>query len=307
MRIESTSRFTQSLCGKVGRVEENRSSCFYQDRINNLDFETKVIMQQNQVCYYVALNRECPDMVGLTQINATISIQYNDTEQTYVYDPTDASTSFSIVNQAVNQDYYKYCFQDPKSLRYMAKRMPYNASIVINVEQFGTQLQMTGFTKRVQIEDTSSDGFYHTTASIQVVEIQLYGLISATEALKYTNIINSITDPVYYVYMSVYSKKTNFSLQTYQNQSFNFANNSVQYMARFKNPGLPDMITQMVDTEDLADLVVHWTLLVSDRDLNVHIAHRRQFDRVMVTCWSNVSSFGTRTRKYQFTQNWLKI
>ncbi|CAL6076581.1 Hypothetical_protein [Hexamita inflata] len=90
--------------------------------------------------------------------------------------------------------------------------------------------------------------------------------------------------------MSVYSKKTNFTLQTYQNQSFNFANNSVQYMARFKNPGLPDLITQMVDTEDLADLVVHWTLLVSDTDLNVHIAHRRQFDRVMVTCWSNVSA-----------------
>ncbi|CAL6000489.1 Conserved_hypothetical protein [Hexamita inflata] len=156
MRIESTSRFTECVCGKVGRVEENRTSCFYSDRINNQNFESKVILKTNEVCYWAAINDECPLMsAGSVQVNASIQIQYNDTIQNYIYKPTNASTSYSLVAQVGTSGYYKYCFQDSNSLKIISKRVPLQATITINTQQRGVAIKMTSSTKRVQTARTS--------------------------------------------------------------------------------------------------------------------------------------------------------
>ncbi|CAL6000573.1 Conserved_hypothetical protein [Hexamita inflata] len=289
MRIESTSRYTECVCGKVGRVEENRTSCFHQDRINALAFESKVVLKPNQVCYWAAVNDECPQMTGLTQVNASITIQYNDSTQTYVYKPANASTSFALEPQAGTSGYFKYCFTDANALATISKRIPLKASIVINVQQRGVALKMVSGTQRVQIED-SADGFSHTTAFIQVVEIQLYGTISDAEKNKYAAIIAGIANPKYFAYIQIQSKATDLNVIAYQNQTFAFEPNSVQYIARFKNPALPDQIRMILETEKITDLVIHENLFITDGNGHVIISYRKQFNRVKISCWSAVKA-----------------
>ncbi|CAL6053480.1 Conserved_hypothetical protein [Hexamita inflata] len=287
MRIESTSRYTECVCGKVGRVEENRTSCFHQDRINALAFESKVVLKPNQVCYWAAVNDECPQMTGLTQVNASISIQYNDTAQTYVYKPANASTSFALEPQAGTSGYFKYCFTDANALATISKRIPLRASIGINVQQRGVALKMVSGTQRVQIED-SADGFSHTTAFIQVVEIQLYGTISDAEKNKYAAIIAGITNPKYFAYIQIQSKGSDLNVVAYQSIQFSFETNIVQYMARTKNPNLPNQIQQILNTEEMHDLVIFQNLFVTDANGNVVVSYRKMIDNVKVTCWSSI-------------------
>ncbi|CAL6000561.1 Conserved_hypothetical protein [Hexamita inflata] len=289
MRIESTSRYTECVCGKVGRVEENRTSCFHQDRINALAFESKVVLKPNQVCYWAAVNDECPQMTGLTQVNASVTIQYNDSTQTYVYKPANASTSFVIEPQAGTSGYFKYCFTDANALATISKRIPLKASIVINVQQRGVALKMVSGTQRVQIED-SADGFSHTTAFIQVTEIQVYGTISDSEKNKYAAVMAGIGNPKYFSYIQIQSKTSDLNVQAYSNITFLFQTNTVQYMDRFKNPSLPDQINNILKTEKIADLVIQENLFITDSSGNVVVSYRRKFDKIKVTCWSGVKA-----------------
>ncbi|CAL6053388.1 Hypothetical_protein [Hexamita inflata] len=289
MRIESTARFTECVCGKVGRVEENRTSCFYLDRIDNQNFESKVVLKTNEVCYWAAINDECPQMsAGLIQVNASIQIQYNDTVQTYIYKPTNASTSYSLVTQVGTSGYYKYCFQDSSSLKTISKRVPLQATITINTQQRGVAIKMTSSTKRVQIED-SIGGFDQTTAFVQQVEIQTYGTISDVQSAALMSIINSTPNPRYFSYISVFSKRTNLAVYGYSDFTVWFQNNTAFYISRLQNPDLPVQI-QQIKAEDLSDLVIHWNIFVSDQQNNVLVSYRKQISSVKFTCVSHVKA-----------------
>ncbi|CAL5971281.1 Conserved_hypothetical protein [Hexamita inflata] len=289
LRIESTSRYTEVVCGKVNRVQENRTSCFHQDRINSLQFESKVMMKQNQVCYWAAINNECPLMNTLDIINATIQIQYNDTTQKYIYKQTNAQSSFSIIPQVGTSGYYQFCFQDSKSLSIIARRIPLLATIQIHVKQRSVSLQMISQTKRIKIEE-ASDGFDSLTAFIQVLEIQAYGLVSIAEAAKYNQIIQQLAKPMYFSYIEVFSKTTNLSFKAYSGEYFTFANNSILYFARYKNPNLPVQIADILNKEDLSDLVIYINNFVRDQNDNVILSYRKKFTVIKVTCWSAVEA-----------------
>ncbi|CAL5990857.1 Conserved_hypothetical protein [Hexamita inflata] len=287
--IESTSRYTEVVCGKVNRVQENRSSCFHQDRINKLDFESKVVIKQNQVCYWAAINDECPMMNSLDIVNATIQIQFNDTTQYYVYKQSNAQSSFNLIPQVGTNGYYEFCFQDSKSLSIIAKRIPLLGTIQINVKQRGLSMKMTSQTKRVNIEQ-ATDGFDSLTAFVQVVEIQTYGIVSVAEAAKYNQIIQQLAKPMYFSYIEVFSKTTNLSFKAYSGEYFTFANNSILYFARYKNPNLPAQIADILNKEDLSDLVIYINNFVRDQNDNVILAYRKKFTVIKVTCWSAVEA-----------------
>ncbi|CAL6076611.1 Conserved_hypothetical protein [Hexamita inflata] len=281
-RIETVSRFTESVCGIIERFEENRNECFHEDRINNQDFESKIILEQTQVCYWAAVNDKCSQMNAMVQTRATVSIQYNDSVQTYVYEPNDAQSSFEFVPKTGTSGFFKYCFQDPKSLRFISKRIPIVGQLVIESTLNGIQLQTTSQTKRVNIQETT-DGYYHTTAAIQVVEIQLYGLLSMEQAQKFDQIIKQIEQPSYFAYITIFSTKSNLFVSGYFNITTTFMNNSVTYIPHVFNPQFIQLIPKIKQNEDINSLIIHWNSFVSDEKGNVlrvtqkHVYQNHQF------------------------------
>ncbi|CAL6000603.1 Conserved_hypothetical protein [Hexamita inflata] len=288
-RIETTSRFTECVCGKIDRIEENRNECFHEDRINNQDFESKIILEQTQVCYWAAVNDRCSQMNAMVQTQATVSIQYNDSVQSYVYEPNDAQSSFEFVPKTGTSGYFKYCFQDPKSLRFISKRIPIVGQLVIESTLNGIQLQAKSNTQRVIIEETN-DGYYHTTAAIQVVEIQLYGLISIAEAQKYNSIIQNIDNPCYFAYITIFSKQNNFLVSGYLSYITAYFNNSITYIPKIENPQLYYYISQIKQKEDINSLIIHWNNFISDENGNVYISQRKLINKIIVSCWTNISA-----------------
>ncbi|CAL6076681.1 Conserved_hypothetical protein [Hexamita inflata] len=288
-RIETTSRFTECVCGKIERFEENRNECFHEDRINDQDFESKIILDQTQVCYWAAVNDKCSQMNSMVQTRATVSIQYNDSVQTYVYEPNDAQSSFELVPKTGTSGYFKYCFQDPKSLRFISKRIPIVGQLVIESTLNGIELQTTSQTKRVNIQETT-DGYYHTVAAIQVVEIQLYGLISKIEAQKFDSILTKIGKPNYFAYITIFSNTNQFLLSGCFSRASLFMNNFITYIPVHENPLLIQQIQQIKQNEDINTLIIHWNSFVSDENGNILIAQRKRIDQTIVSCWTNISA-----------------
>ncbi|CAL6053472.1 Conserved_hypothetical protein [Hexamita inflata] len=288
-RIETTSRFTECVCGKIERFEENRNECFHEDRINDQDFESKIILEQTQVCYWAAVNDKCSQMNSMMQTRVTVSIQYNDSVQTYVYEPNDAQSSFELVQKTGTPGFFKYCFQDPKGLRFISKRIPIVGQLVIESTLNGIQLQTTSQTKRVNIQETS-DGYYHTTAAIQVVEIQLYGLISIEQA----NIMNSkqkdIKNLKSYSYITIHSKISEHTITGYSTDFINYMNNSITYISKDFNPLLYQQIAKINNSEDITSLQAYWNNFISDENGNVIFANRKRIDEIIVSCWTNISA-----------------
>ncbi|CAL6000569.1 Conserved_hypothetical protein [Hexamita inflata] len=288
-RIETTSRFTECVCGKIDRIEENRNECFHEDRINNQDFESKIILEQTQVCYWAAVNDKCSQMNAMVQTRATVSIQYNDSVQSYVYEPNDAQSSFEFVPKTGTSGYFKYCFQDPNSLRFISKRIPIVGQLIIESTLNGIQLQTTSQTKRVNIQETS-DGYYHTTAAIQVVEIQLYGQISLEQA----NIMNSkqkdIKNLKSYSYITLHSKISEQIITGYSTDFIHYMNNTITYISRDFNPLLYQQIAQINNSEDITSLQAYWNNFVVDQQGNVIVATRKRIDQIIVSCWTNISA-----------------
>ncbi|CAL5975566.1 Conserved_hypothetical protein [Hexamita inflata] len=287
-RIETTSRFTECVCGKIERYEENRNECFFEDRINNPEFESKVILEQNGVCYLAAVNGKCSKMEEMVQTRATVNIYFNDSVQSYLYNVGDQN-SFQIVQQVGTSGYFKYCFQDPGSLRFIMNRIPMYATLSIESTLDGILLHTVSQTKRVSIEETA-DGYYQTTAAIQMFEIQLFGLISNEQATYYNNVIKSIKNPQYFQYITIYSLKSGLSVSGYFNFSFIYMNNSVTYIPHDLNPHLDYIIPQMKQNEDLSALVIHWNTYVSDNQGNVIFALRKKINKIIVSCWTNISA-----------------
>ncbi|CAL6025467.1 Conserved_hypothetical protein [Hexamita inflata] len=283
LKVESTSRFTTVVCGQVTVQEEDRSNCFYPNRPGK-DVQSQVIFKPLETCYYAAFNGQCPSISPFTLVNATVHISYkNGNVQSYLYLPTDTVNTY-----ANNGTHLTFCFSDPNNLRESGQSYPLNATINIQIEQYNTAVLLTGYTFLIGTELTTN-GYSSTVAFFQVVEIQLFGIISQPEKIQIANFLSQYQNGFFYSSMSIFSPSSNLVVNAFSGVIYRVQEEAVKYMGYYSNPEIPSQINQILTTEKLQDLIIYWDQFVTDTQNNVVFHSRKKVDNIWLTCWKNIT------------------
>ncbi|CAL6000647.1 Conserved_hypothetical protein [Hexamita inflata] len=283
LRIESHAHFTQISCGKVSRVEENRTQCFNSDTSS---FPSKLIFYSNRVCYQAALNDGCPSLSsGLTQVNATLVINYKTTVQKMVYLPTNSSTQFQFVNVVGQKGILEYCFGGT-NINTISKEYAVNASIDIFAEKNAVLIEMQGSTGNANIID-NVDGFSGIDAYINTDNVQIIGQISNADANTLNTAINGANNKFYsYLRISSLARNTVLYFQNYD--PFSFKNNEPYYFTSAANADMIAQIKSLVDKETITNVVIQWNIFVTDANGYIY-GYKKHINNIYVPCWNTVA------------------